>query len=269
MSIVFYPLIVLNEYKDDLQSNVSHPIKRVCETPTISHSKTVTSLLHNKNVRNKTGYYDISKKGEAIYHSAKQPYHSALLDVVHSGLIRGIKCGSSDIILTHLFYVDDFVITAEWSSHNVDNIIRVLLIFYLAAGLKINIHKCNVYGIEVSAEEGSSMANNTGCPSGTFPFVYLGLPIGSNMNLTSNWKVLVNRYHSRLSNWKANLLSIGRRLTLIKVDPGSLEIYYLSILKALDLVLKSIEIIRASFFWGGSQESRKLFWGKCSNVLAS
>ncbi|GJW56266.1 hypothetical protein Tco_0102997 [Tanacetum coccineum] len=115
--------------------------------------------------------------------------------VLPFGLIRGIKCGSSDIILTHLFYVDNFMITAEWSSHNVDNIIRVLQIFYLAAGLKTNIHKCNVYGIEVSGEEGSSMANNTGCPSGTFPFVYLGLPIGSNMNLTSNWKVLVDMYH--------------------------------------------------------------------------
>ncbi|GKF44767.1 hypothetical protein Tco_0131319, partial [Tanacetum coccineum] len=42
---------------------------------------------------------------------------------------------------------------SEWISHNMDNIIHVLWIFYLASGLKINIHKSNVYGIGVSAEE--------------------------------------------------------------------------------------------------------------------
>ncbi|GKB97600.1 hypothetical protein Tco_0983737 [Tanacetum coccineum] len=52
--------------------------------------------------------------------------HSALSDAVNSGLIRGIKIGDSDIQLSHLFYADDVVITTEWSSHDMDNIIRVL-----------------------------------------------------------------------------------------------------------------------------------------------
>ncbi|GKC16227.1 RNA-directed DNA polymerase, eukaryota, reverse transcriptase zinc-binding domain protein [Tanacetum coccineum] len=47
-----------------------------------------------------------------------------------------------------------------------ENIIRVLQIFYLALGLKININKSNVYGIGVSAEEVSTMANNMGSASG-------------------------------------------------------------------------------------------------------
>lgn len=64
--------------------------------------------------------------------------HVALKDAVHSGLIRGIKIGNSDIMLSHLFYANDVVITTDWSSHDMDNIIRVL------SGLKINIHKSNV-----------------------------------------------------------------------------------------------------------------------------
>ncbi|GJW74859.1 hypothetical protein Tco_0134229 [Tanacetum coccineum] len=36
------------------------------------------------------------------------------------------------------------------------------------------------------------------------------------------WKMLVDRFHMRLSSWKANLLSIGGRLTLIKSVLGSL-----------------------------------------------
>ncbi|GJV85772.1 cysteine-rich receptor-like protein kinase 26 [Tanacetum coccineum] len=58
------------------------------------------------------------------------------------------------------------------------------------------------------------------------------LPIGSNMKSIASWKTLVDRFHMRLSSWKANLLSIGGRLTLIKSVLGSLGIYYLSILRA-------------------------------------
>ncbi|GKG23738.1 hypothetical protein Tco_0391774, partial [Tanacetum coccineum] len=36
------------------------------------------------------------------------------------------------------------------------------------------------------------------------PFNYLGLPIGSNMKSIASWKTLVDRFHMRLSSWKAN-----------------------------------------------------------------
>ncbi|GKG34141.1 hypothetical protein Tco_0436837, partial [Tanacetum coccineum] len=51
---------------------------------------------------------------------------------------------------------------------------------------------------------------------------YLGLPIGSNMKSIASWRTLVDRFHMRLSSWKANLLSIGGRLTLINSVLGSL-----------------------------------------------
>ncbi|GKA91673.1 ribonuclease H-like domain-containing protein [Tanacetum coccineum] len=53
---------------------------------------------------------------------------------------------------------------------------------------------------------------------GDIPFNYLGLPIGSNMKSIASWKTLVDRFHMRLSSWKANLLSIGGRLTLINAE---------------------------------------------------
>ncbi|GJV47496.1 RNA-directed DNA polymerase, eukaryota, reverse transcriptase zinc-binding domain protein [Tanacetum coccineum] len=117
--------------------------------------------------------------------------HTALMEASHSGLIRGIKIGSSNITLSHIFYADDVVITTEWSSTDMDNIIRVLQVFYLASGLKINIHKSNVYGIGVSDIEVHTMANNTGCSPGSFSFIYLGLPIGANMNLTVKWPIVL------------------------------------------------------------------------------
>ncbi|GKA46359.1 RNA-directed DNA polymerase, eukaryota, reverse transcriptase zinc-binding domain protein [Tanacetum coccineum] len=70
-----------------------------------------------------------------------------------------------------------------------------------------------------------------------------------------NWKVLIDRFKARLSGWKANLLSIGGRLTLIKSVLGSLGIYYLSIFKASEAVkvVKSIHGDEASININGYQ----------------
>ncbi|GJW24152.1 RNA-directed DNA polymerase, eukaryota, reverse transcriptase zinc-binding domain protein [Tanacetum coccineum] len=125
--------------------------------------------------------------------------HTALMEVTNSGLICGINIGSLMLPYLTYFYVDDVVITTEWSSLDMDNIIRVLLVFYLASGLQINIPKSNVYGVGVSNNEVSTMTNNIGCSPDSFPFVYLGLPIGANMNLTVNRKILFDRFNARLS----------------------------------------------------------------------
>ncbi|GJV46735.1 putative RNA-directed DNA polymerase, eukaryota, reverse transcriptase zinc-binding domain protein, partial [Tanacetum coccineum] len=186
--------------------------------------------------------------------------HVALTDSVRSGLIRGINFGSPDLNLSHLFFADDVIITTDWNVHDLDNVIRIFQVFFLASGLKINIHKSSIYGIGVASDDVQIMAANTGCSAGTLPLTYLGLPIGSNMSLIVNWKPLVDKFRLKLSSWKANLLSYGGRLTLIKVVLGSLGIYFFSLFKAPVAVLKALESARASFFWGGSTDSKKLSW---------
>ncbi|GKB63874.1 putative RNA-directed DNA polymerase, eukaryota, reverse transcriptase zinc-binding domain protein [Tanacetum coccineum] len=195
--------------------------------------------------------------------------HLALKDAVQSNLIHGTKVGASNFRISHLFYADDVVIVSDWSPRDMGNIIRVLQVFYLASGLKINIHKSNVYGIGVSSNEVSDMARVTGCAAGIIPFIYIGLPVGSNMNRTANWNKLVDLFWSKLSSWKAFLLSIGGRLTLIKLVLGSVGIYYMSIFKVPKTILKSLERLRATFFWGRNEERKKLAWIKWVNVLAS
>nr|GEU63742.1 RNA-directed DNA polymerase, eukaryota, reverse transcriptase zinc-binding domain protein [Tanacetum cinerariifolium] len=148
------------------------------------------------------------------------------------------------------------------------NIIHIFHVFYLASGLKINISKSNIYGLGMNPKDIKDMVRDTRCGSGTVPFSYLGLPLGANMNLISNWQPLVDRFRARLSSWKANTLSIGGRQTLIKSVLGSLGIYYLSIFKCPGSVFNSLEAMRASFFWGGSNE-KKMSWIKWENVMAS
>nr|GEX27699.1 RNA-directed DNA polymerase, eukaryota, reverse transcriptase zinc-binding domain protein [Tanacetum cinerariifolium] len=200
---------------------------------TFGFIKRYWELLKNDIMEFVTRFLDTKKMSMGL--------HTALMEASHSGFIRGIKIGSSNITLSHIFYADEVVITTKWSSTNMDNIIRVLQVLYLASGLKINIHKSIFYGVGVLDIEVHTMANNIGCSSGSFQFIYLGLPIRANMNLTVNWKILLDRFDARLSKWKANRLSIGGRLTLIKSVLGSLGIYYLSIFKTLKTVLNLLE----------------------------
>nr|GEU92393.1 retrovirus-related Pol polyprotein from transposon TNT 1-94 [Tanacetum cinerariifolium] len=130
------------------------------------------------------------RKGDPLSHFlfilVKEGLHNALSTAVSSGLIRGVKFISPEV-------------------------------FYLASGLKINIQKFNVYGIGVLDVDVSSMASNSGCALGFFPFNYLGLPIGG--------------LH-----------------TLIKDFLGSLCIYYFSVFKVYESILNSLERSRAMFF---------------------
>ncbi|GJV14678.1 putative RNA-directed DNA polymerase, eukaryota, reverse transcriptase zinc-binding domain protein [Tanacetum coccineum] len=187
--------------------------------------------------------------------------HVALTNSVRSGLIRGIN------FVVSVEERDDRCECIQWNVHDLDNVIRIFQVFFLASGLKINVHKSSIYGIGVASDDVQIMAANTGCSAGTLPLTYLSLPIGSNMSLFVNWKPLVDKFRLKLS----NLLSYGGRLTLIKAVLGSLGIYFFSLFKAPVAVLKALESAHSSFFGGGggSTDSKKLSWVKWSNVFAS
>ncbi|XP_071714472.1 uncharacterized protein [Rutidosis leptorrhynchoides] len=191
-----------------------------------------------------------------------------LHEYVSSGLIQGARIANSEVIVSHLFYADDVMIVSEWNSLDMENIIRLFSLFHDISGLKINIDKSKVYGVGVMEVELGIMATQTGCMAGAFPLNYLGLPLGANMKLVKNWKVLEDRFVKKLSRWKGNLLSMGGRLTLIKSVLGSLGIYFFSLYKCPVGVLKKLESLRSRFFWGGGEEGRKMMWINWQQVLA-
>ncbi|XP_071695360.1 uncharacterized protein [Rutidosis leptorrhynchoides] len=123
----------------------------------------------------------------------------------------------------------DVIIFSDWNRQELRHIIRILEIFYLVSGLRINLAKSNVFGIGVNV--------------GRFPTNYLGIPIGANMKHVSIWESLVDKFQARLSSWKASLISSVGRLTLIKSVMGSIGIYYFSMFKCPETIIKRLEAI--------------------------
>ncbi|KAJ0937659.1 putative reverse transcriptase zinc-binding domain-containing protein [Helianthus annuus] len=161
---------------------------------------------------------------------------------------------------THLFYADDAIIMGEWSKENIRNVVRILKCFHLCSGLRINLGKSNLIGVGVQPGEVDEMAGFVGCQPDSFPFKFLGLCVGSNMNRTSSWQPVVDVFEKKLSMWKASILSMGGRVTLIRSVLESLPCFYFSLYRAPVKIIQVLESLIRKFLWGGNSEIRKVHW---------
>nr|GEW23415.1 RNA-directed DNA polymerase, eukaryota, reverse transcriptase zinc-binding domain protein [Tanacetum cinerariifolium] len=178
------------------------------------------------------------------------------------GLYTGIRL-SSDVNLSHLFYVDDVMFAGQWSDSNIGTLVYVLKCFHQASGLKINI---KIMGIHVNNEKVNDAAATLGCLTLKIPFVYLGTKVGDNMSRVEAWKDIMEKVLSRLSRWKLKTLSIGGRFTLLKSVLGSIPIFHMSIFKVPMSVLQRLESIRSHVFNGHELDCKKVSWVKWSKV---
>ncbi|KAM0009544.1 putative reverse transcriptase zinc-binding domain-containing protein [Helianthus debilis subsp. tardiflorus] len=162
-----------------------------------------------------------------------------------------------------------FFFFGEWDENNLRTLRRILRCFHLMSGLKVNQNKSFIYGVGKDESEVQHMASVLNCKPGTFPFTYLGLKVGANMNRIASWKEVIDKLHKRLSNWKAKILSFAGRLTLIKSVLGSITNYFLSLYKAPKAVIRKLEGIRQRFLWGGCGGVNKIRWVKWEKVVGA
>ncbi|GJZ69999.1 putative RNA-directed DNA polymerase, eukaryota, reverse transcriptase zinc-binding domain protein [Tanacetum coccineum] len=193
----------------------------------------------------------------------------AFIEAKNKNLFHGVEVGVDKVHVSHLQFADDALILGDWSKPNIENLSRILTCFHLASGLKVNFNKSKLFGIGTSQLELNSFATTIGCVPSHFPCTYLGLPIGANMARCAKWDPLIDRFHKRLSSWKARTLSFGGRLTLCKSVLGSLGVYYFSTFKAPKTIINKLEGIRRKFFWGGSSDTYKIPWIAWNKVISS
>ncbi|GKB88254.1 putative RNA-directed DNA polymerase, eukaryota, reverse transcriptase zinc-binding domain protein [Tanacetum coccineum] len=183
------------------------------------------------------------------------------------GLFKGVTFGNENLKISHLIFADDVIFLGDWSRESALNLLCMLWCFYLISGLKINVNKCSILGVRKTDEEVSNLAHLLGCGVAKAPFKYLGVLVGGNMNLCSNWEVVIQKFRSKLSLWKACLLSVGGRLSLIKSVLSSLTIYYMSIYMMPITVQKKLESMRNNFFIGGDMDDKKMTWVRWKKCL--
>nr|GEX69201.1 nucleotide-binding alpha-beta plait domain-containing protein [Tanacetum cinerariifolium] len=138
-----------------------------------------------------------------------------------------------------------------------------------ASGLRINMCKSKIRGVNVEDAKVKTTAIKLGCLVLKTPFTYLGTKVGDNMSRKHAWNEVEEKVISRLSRWKMKTLSIGGRFTLLKSILGSMPIFHMSIFKVPSSILKNLEAIRSHFFNGQVPKSKNASWVKWSQVLTS
>ena len=101
--------------------------------------------------------------------------------VCNQGLFKGIHLAQPNRNISLLQFDDEALIFGKWSRKNLVTLTNILSCFHDLSGLRINLSKCNLFGIEVLDAEAKSMAGLIKCQVSSFPLNYLGLLVGGNM----------------------------------------------------------------------------------------
>jgi len=192
---------------------------------------------------------------------AAEGFNILMKAMVANNLFKGYAVGTvNQVVVSHLQFVDDTLLLGNKSWANVRALRATLVIFESMSGLKVNFNKSLLVGINISDSWLNEAATVLSCKVGKIPFMYLGLPIDCNPRRLMFWEPIVNHIKSRLSGWNNRFLSFGGRLILLKAVLTSLPVYALSFFKAPSSIISSIESLLNNFFWGESEDCRKITW---------
>ncbi|GJX64794.1 RNA-directed DNA polymerase, eukaryota [Tanacetum coccineum] len=118
--------------------------------------------------------------------------HLSFQRVVDVGMFKGINL-SPLVNLSHMFYADDAVFVGQWCDGNINTLVHVLECFFQASGLRINMCKSKIMGVNVGDEKVKSAASKLGCLILKTPFSYLGTKVGGNMSRVQAWTEVVDK----------------------------------------------------------------------------
>ena len=150
-----------------------------------------------------------------------------------------------------LQYADDttFFIRRSWgAAHTLSTMMDIFSDFF---GLKLNRERSSFIGFELSPEELTRCSRILTTPTRTLPIRYLGLPLVDQRLCTQDWQPVLEKEESRLTGWRAHLLSPGGRLVLLKAVLAAIPIYFMSIFSMPVGVRKRLERSMRDFFWRG------------------
>jgi len=106
--------------------------------------------------------------------------------------------------------------TCEDNYQSVLTIKVILRCYELALGSKINFHKSKLAGLNIERNTFECYAKILNCTQISIPFKYLGMVVGVNLRKGQYKEPILTKLRTRLSASKGRLLSLARRICLIK-----------------------------------------------------
>ena len=106
--------------------------------------------------------------------------------------------GRDKVEVTHLQFANDTLLFME-ANHSVFlNFFRLLELFGSVSGLRVNLRKSTLLGINIDDDMLQNLASFSRCEVGAWPIKYLGLPLGDNPQKLDFWEPVVSKVKKRL-----------------------------------------------------------------------
>jgi hypothetical protein len=132
----------------------------------------------------------------------------------------------------------------------------ILEAFAQSTGLRVNFAKSCPLPINLANEKAAHLAGLFGCKLESFPFTYLGLPLGLTRPRIRDLGPLYSRINQRLTA-TASFLSLDGRIMVAKAILSSLPTFYLCTLKLADGAIGIVDKARRIGVWGKLENSNK------------
>jgi hypothetical protein len=124
-------------------------------------------------------------------------------------------------------YADDTLVIMKADATQLTCLRALLTTFAYSTGLKVNYQKSSMVPINMNEERLSHFTSTFNCQSGSFPFTYLGLPLGITKPTLEYFIPMVQRVQKRLGGI-ADFLDYGGKLQMVNSVLASLPIFYMS-----------------------------------------
>ncbi|RVW93866.1 Transposon TX1 uncharacterized 149 kDa protein [Vitis vinifera] len=180
-----------------------------------------------------------------------------LMRAEERNMLEGFRVGRNRTRVSHLQFADDTIFFSNSREEELQTLKSLLLVFGHISGLKVNLNKSSIYGINLDQAHLSRLAEMLDCKASGWPILYLGLPLGGNPKACGFWDPVVERISSRLDGWQKAYLSFEGRITLIQSCLTHLPSYFLSLFKMPATVAAKIERLQRDFLWSGVGEGKR------------
>ena len=180
-----------------------------------------------------------------------------LLKAKERSVLEGFKVDRNRVRVTHLQFADDTIFFANSCVEELLTLKSLLLVFGQISGLKVNLDKSNLFGINLDQNHLSRLALLLECKASDWPILYLGLPLGGNSTACGFCDPVIERISRRLDGWQKAYFSFGGRITLNHSCLSHIPNYFLSLFKIPASVVAKIERLQRNFLWLGVGEGKR------------
>ncbi|GJT58325.1 RNA-directed DNA polymerase, eukaryota, reverse transcriptase zinc-binding domain protein [Tanacetum coccineum] len=183
-------------------------------------------------------------------------------DTIREGSFK-YHWGCKDLQLSHLCFVDDLFVLCHGDTKSVKVVKSAMDTFSSISGLRPNIGKSTIFFGNVKVQAKNEILSILPFKIGCLPVSYLGFLLITKSLTYTDCKCLIDKFKTKVSNWKNKLLSYAGRLQLIVAILSSMQVYWVYVFILPKSVVKEIDRLLKGFLWCQGELSKgkaKVAW---------